>query len=104
MQSEIKTNERLSADFESELARLTSADVIANRAKDLGFVPTSLGGFEYVKVPGYEGRETAEMAPPPGPIQASEARLPEEFTESLIDWFRQITLRPVTLITNEASK
>lgn len=104
MQSQIQTNERLSADLESSLARQTSADIIAARAKELGFIASDRGAFEYVKVPGYNGREPATMAPPPGPVQASEARLPEEFTESLIDWVRAITLRPVMLIADEVRK
>ena len=104
MQSQIQTNERLSADLESSLARQTSADVITSRAEELGFIPSQKGAFEYVKVPGYNGREAAVLAPPPGPVQASETRLPEEFTESLIDWVRHITLRPVTLIANEVPR
>ena len=104
MQAEIQTNARLSADLQAELARMTSAEVILARAKALGFVETALGSFEYLEVPGYGGREATVLAPPPGPAQASEARLPEEFTESLIDWFRQLTLRPITLISNEVNR
>jgi hypothetical protein len=103
MQVEIQTNARLSADLQAQLARVTSAEVIAARANALGFVQTSLNSFEYLQVPGYGGRESVVLAPPPGPAEASVARLPQEFTESLIDWFRQITFRPMSLIKNEVS-
>jgi hypothetical protein len=104
LQAEIQTNDRLSADLESQLARLTSAETIAVRAGELGFVESSKETFEYIAVPGYAGREVIVLAPPPGPVQASEARLPVEFTESLLDWLRQLTLRPAALLTSEVLK
>jgi cell division protein FtsB len=104
MQAEIQENERMNADLESQLARLISASVIEARANELGYVATSQETFAYITVPGYSGRDTAILAPPPGPIQASETRLPSEFTESLIDWFRQLTLRPVTMFASEIAR
>jgi len=94
MQAEILVNRQLNADLETQLALLTSAEVMARRAEELGFRPAAAGEFFYVVVPGYSGRQPAVLAPPPGPEAASSPELPPEFTQSLIDWLRQLKLEP----------
>jgi hypothetical protein len=94
MQAEIQINDRLNADLQTRLALMTTASSMETRAKELGFRQASASEITYIVVPEYTGRAPVILAPPPGPVAASTHILPPEFTQSLIDWFRQQTLRP----------
>lgn len=94
LQVQIETARRRNADLETGLARITSVEIMEARAQALGFQPASGDSFLYVMVPGYPGRQPVVMAPPPGPLTATGPHLPPEFTQSLLDWFQQLTLRP----------
>jgi cell division protein FtsL len=94
MQAEIQLNDRLNADLQTKLALLTTASSMEERAEELGFRPADASEITYIFVPEYAGRSPVVLAPPPGPVGLSTQILPPEFTESLIDWFRQLTLRP----------
>lgn len=98
MQVEIRENRQRNADLETQLALITSASFMEKRAEDLGYRPASSEEFLYVVVPGYVGRQPAVLAPPPGPVVASSHTLPAEFTQSLIDWIWEITLKPTKLL------
>ncbi len=56
------------------------------KAMSMGFVPTTSESVVYIKVPGYQGRQTANLAPPPSPITTNTTVLSSEYKESLIDW------------------
>ncbi len=101
MQAEMQTNDRLNADLQTRLALLTTATSMETRAKEMGFRPLSAGEITYIIVPDYSGRAPVTLAPPPGPVSASGQILPPEFTQSLIDWFRQLTLRPPLLLEQD---
>ncbi len=95
LQAEILSNQRFNSDLETQLALLTSHSEMEARAEDLGFRPADASEIVYLVVPGYPGRLPAVLAPPPGPVTASMASLPPEFTESLIDWIRQLSSSPI---------
>jgi uncharacterized iron-regulated membrane protein len=86
MQNEKLLMEQRIEDMETQLAVLTSAKVMEERASDLGFEPIDKNQVTYVIVPGYGGRETAALAPMPGAERGEFTFLPPEFTLSLIDW------------------
>lgn len=73
-------------DLETNLAFLTSVEVMQKRAADLGFAPVSPGGITYLPVVGYEGETVAQLAPRAGSEFGVGTRLPAEYTQSLFDW------------------
>ena len=86
MRDEMSELERFNADLETRLAYLTSVGSMSSRAEDLGYISAAPKRVVYILVPGYVSRATAELAPPPGPVAASQAVLSPEFSQSLTDW------------------
>ncbi len=88
MRVQITAVQRVNADLETRLADLTSSAEMQRRALELGYRPVKPGELDYVAVPGY-------VAPEPAMLRAAEDAgffpqpLPEEYTESLIEWFDQ---------------
>jgi len=82
---EIIKTEHISADLQTELARLTSKDEIEMRAYGLGFRPVQPAEIEYLYVPGYVAPEGAMLAAAPE-LQPSAPGMPTEYTQSLLDW------------------
>ena len=84
-------------DLETELAELTSARVMEQRARDLGFEYVNPATSLFLPIPGYPGRQTADLAPSPPTLSATTQSLPPEFTMTLLDWagemIRQISLQ-----------
>ncbi len=85
---EITTIQRENADLETQLADLTSTEVMQQRAQELGYRPVEPGELDYVAVPGFEKPEpdillAAEDTTPHVKIQ------PVEYTQSLLEWFDQ---------------
>jgi hypothetical protein len=98
MQEDILESRQRIADMETQLALMTSSSEMEKRAEALGFRPTGPDDLIYIEVEGYPGRSPVVMAPPPGPITATSQDLPPEFTQSLIDWVRKLSLQtPVIL-------
>jgi len=81
--------ERSIADSKAQLALLTSSSVMEGRAQTMGFVEADPADVVYVTVPGYTGRQTAILAPPPGITQAQPAVVTADYRESLWDWLFQ---------------
>ena len=85
LQIEISASQRVNADLETELAKLTSSAVMQQRALELGYRPVKPGELDYVFVPGY-------ISPEPEILLASTDNtprmnhLPDEYTESLLEW------------------
>jgi hypothetical protein len=82
----IISSKQISADLQTELATLTSANVMSGRALELGFRPMASDEVEYLVVPGYseplpEILTSAELP------QMSAQTTPYEYNESLLDWF-----------------
>ena len=73
------------ADLESNLAEVSSADSMEQRAALLGYQPIDPGKLQYVLVPGYHvpGPEILVSAQT---LKPSAASMPPEYTESLASW------------------
>lgn len=81
----ININQQISGDLQTQLATLTSASVMKQRALELGFSPMESGQAEYLVVPGYSIIEPEILSSAPQP-QMSALSIPPEYNESLLDW------------------
>ncbi len=70
----------------SQLAYLTSYEVMKARVKQLNLKPIEVANIEYLEVPGYIERQTTSLAPPPEPRVVNATGIAPEFKESLFDW------------------
>jgi len=77
-----------SADLQTQLAALTSASVMEERALDMGYRPVEPEQVEYIIVPGYSHPEPDILAKLPQPDLNSPS-VPSEYTQSLLDWLDQ---------------
>jgi len=90
----IAASQQASADLQTELAVLTSASVMEERAQSLGYQPIESNAVEYLVVPGYSAPQPQIAAVAPQP-QLSAPKIIPEYTQSLLDWFAQsISLSP----------
>jgi hypothetical protein len=81
----ISVNQQLSADLQTNLASLTSARMMEQRALELGFRPMTSEEMEYLVVPGYSVLEPDILSSVPH-VQLSALTIPPEYNESLFDW------------------
>jgi hypothetical protein len=81
--------ERSIADSKAQLALISSSEVMEKRAETLGFTAADPGNVVYVVVPGYTGKQTAILAPPPGIVNQQSDVVKTEYRESLWDWLFQ---------------
>ena len=81
----ITEGQQVSADLQTQLASLTSASVMEERALELGFRPMASIEAEYLVVPGYFQPEPEILSSIPRP-QLSALTIPPEYNESLLDW------------------
>lgn len=81
--------ERQIADRKARLAELTSASVMSERAKELGFERVDPAQVTYLVVPGYAGKQSAVLAPPPGIETSEEPVIKSIYRQSLWDWLFQ---------------
>ena len=81
----ITVNQQVSRDLETQLATLTSANAMEQRALALGFRPIATGEAEYLVVPGYSVLEPDIPSSAQLP-QLSALSIPPEYNESLLDW------------------
>ncbi|HWQ04598.1 MAG TPA: hypothetical protein VN452_04510 [Longilinea sp.] len=84
-----ETLDRLIADRRSALAELTSAGLMSQRAADLGFVRPDMSTVIYMVIPGYSGRPSAMIAPPPSSTIFSASVIKQSYRQSLWEWFFQ---------------
>jgi hypothetical protein len=84
----ISASQQASADLETQLASLTSARVMEQRALDLGFRSMEAGEAEYLVVPGYSVLKPDILSSAPV-LQLSTLTIPPEYNESLLDWMDQ---------------
>jgi hypothetical protein len=85
----IAASEQASADLQTQLAALTSATVMKERAVALGFRPIEQDEVEYLMVPGYVRPQPEILLSAPLP-QLSAPSIPPEYTQSLLDWFDEV--------------
>jgi hypothetical protein len=81
----ITISQQASGDLQTQLASLTSAKVMEQRALELGFRPLESGEAEYLVVPGYVTLEPDILSSAPL-LQLSALTMPAEYNESLLDW------------------
>lgn len=77
--------EKQIASLQSTLGRLRSREVLRARAEELGFVDIAIGQARYVVMPGYTGRQTPNIAPPPTARTTPATLLLPDYTSSLWD-------------------
>jgi hypothetical protein len=77
-----------SADLQTQLAALTSAKTMEQRALDLGYRPIEPEELEYLMVAGYEAAEPDILAIVPQP-QMSAPTIAPEYKQSLLDWLNK---------------
>jgi hypothetical protein len=78
--------EREIADRKSQIAILTSSNVMESRAKEMGFQRIDPSQAVYVTVPGYIGKQPAVFAAPPGISNSSISLIRSVYRQSLWDW------------------
>jgi cell division protein FtsL len=88
LRSQITTVQRQNADLETQLADLTSTDVMQQRALKLGYRPVLPGELDYVAVPGFVAPEPAILLAAEDATPRVPAR-PAEYTQSLLEWFEE---------------
>lgn len=74
------------ADLNSELAALTSAVEMDRRAQEMGFKMLSHDQALYIMLPGYIGRQPADLAPAPSAQSIPRPIIKPSYTQSLWDW------------------
>lgn len=84
-----ETLDRLIADRRSTLAELTSAGLMSQRAADMGFERPDMSKVIYMVIPGYAGRQSAMIAPPPSSTLLSASVIKQSYRQSLWEWFFQ---------------
>ena len=75
------------ADLRTQLAYLTSYEVLSARAREMGLVPVTPEDIVYVEIAGYVEPQPVVLAPPPQPVVVRAAGIDPAFQESLFDWF-----------------
>jgi hypothetical protein len=75
----------------TDLAMLTSATVMQNRAKELGFVPAKRADIEYLYIENYVGKQPQPVSLPPTVRDQESNYLTPAFTQSIWDWLYQGT-------------
>lgn len=78
--------EREIADRKAKIAVLTSAVIMEQRATEMGFKRITPEEVIYMEVPGYLGKQSAVLAPPPGVTESEEMTLKYIYRQSLWDW------------------
>ena len=89
LSSQRRTLERTIADSKAQLAIITSATNMETRAKEMGFESADPENVVYMVVPGYAGRQTAILAPPPGITEDTGPVVKSIYRQSLWDWLFQ---------------
>jgi cell division protein FtsL len=81
-------------DLTVRLSELTTTERMKELAEENGYRHLTTGSLEYLVVPGYPEDQPLVIAPQSlaSPV-ASSRELPPEYTQSLIDWIRQVIFK-----------
>ncbi len=89
LQRVITDNQRLNADYQTQIALQLSNESLDKRANSAGFVPLTSENIEYFSVPGYARHAGLSLAAQVLPVDDSISA--PEYNESLIGWIsRQV--------------
>lgn len=72
--------------LQTQLAYLTSYQVMAGRAQDMGLVPVAPEDVIYLEIAGYVAPQPAVLAPPPQQVVVAASGIDPAFRQSLFDW------------------
>ena len=86
LETTISNNQRINADMETRLAKLTSIEAMRQRAEAMGFEPANPEDITYVAVPGYVAQSAVDLSTPGNEQPVVPIILPE-YTESWLDYF-----------------
>lgn len=78
-------SQQRSSDLQTQLASLTSASAMEQRALELGFRPVEADELEYLVVPGYVAPQPVNLSSEVMP-QLTALTIPPEYNQSLLDW------------------
>lgn len=78
-------SQQQSSDLQTQLASLTSASAMEQRALELGFRPSEADELEYLVVPGYVALQPVNLSSEVMP-QLTALTIPPEYNQSLLDW------------------
>ncbi|HND48845.1 MAG TPA: hypothetical protein PLL95_09805 [Anaerolineales bacterium] len=81
----IAVSQQVSSDLQTQLANLTSAEVMEQRAKEMGFRPVEPVELEYLVVPGYVAKDAVNLSSS-AQLQLNVLAIPPEYNQSLLDW------------------
>jgi cell division protein FtsL len=93
-QSARTKSEQAIAAMETNLAEITSSTKMSERAKSLGFKEVNPENFDYMVVPGYGGKPSAQLAPENTAPKAQSESISSDFTQSLWDWVYSSYVEP----------
>ncbi|MFN3490919.1 MAG: hypothetical protein ACK40V_01745, partial [Anaerolineales bacterium] len=85
LMSAIAISQQASSDLHTQLASLTSASAMEQRARQLGFRPVEPQELQYLVVPGYVAPEPVNLSSS-ALSQLSALTIPPEYNQSLLDW------------------
>ena len=74
------------ASLQSQIAFLTSATSMRSRAEEMGYKIQDQELVHYLIIPGYTGRQTVILAPPPSPNSVNQSVIKPTYTLSLWEW------------------
>jgi cell division protein FtsL len=86
LETTISNNQRINADMETRLAKLTSIEAMQQRAQAMGFEPANPEDITYVAVSGYVAQTAVDLSIP-GKEQPVVPIILPEYTESWLDYF-----------------
>ena len=81
----IAASQQVSSDLQTQLANLTSAEVMQQRATEMGFRPVEPVELEYLVVPGYVAKDAVNLSSS-AQLQLNVLAIPPEYNQSLLDW------------------
>lgn len=87
LQNERQDLEQRIEDLQTELADISSVEVMRARAAEMGYQPMDPAAVTYLVVPDYQRPSAAQLAPHPSQLFDTSARLPQAYTLSLFEWF-----------------
>lgn len=89
LERERETLDRTIADRRATLAEIDSASSMSQRAAAMGFVQPDMNSAIYMVIPGYEGRQSVMIAPPPSSETLPTPIIKQSYRQSLWEWFFQ---------------
>jgi hypothetical protein len=84
--ADIANSQHNASDLSTQLANLTSAEALQERAAKLGYVPYRAEEANYMVIPGYYGRRVLVSAPAPGSQPLPQPLVKPAYTQSLWEW------------------